>query len=274
MPLPAAPSRSAGVSSKARSAVEDEFSPSFSSSRVTAKPSAPGAPRRTGVMRSPSRAKTRNVDACEPLVIHCLAPVMRPSASACASRSRPEPEPGLGQRERAELLAPAASAGPCPVGAVGEQRQRARARVHRDRHADAGVGARELLEHEHVGEEVRARAAVLLGHADAHQPELAELGEDLAREVVLAVPRGRVRGDPARRRSARASERISCCSSVSSCRLMRAHRWSAAARAEPPTAAPPPSAAAPPRSRRPEAVEAQDLPALLARDPRELRVRG
>ena len=38
-----------------------------------------------------------------------------------------------------------------------------------------GVGARELLEHEHVGDEVRAGAAELLGHADAHQPELAEL---------------------------------------------------------------------------------------------------
>ena len=79
MPSPGSPSRSAGVSSNARSAVEEEFSPSFSSSRVTAKPSAP-ARTTNALMRSSSRAKTRNVDACEPLVIHCLEPVIRPSA--------------------------------------------------------------------------------------------------------------------------------------------------------------------------------------------------
>ena len=67
--------------------------------------------------------------------------------------------------------------------------------MHGDRDADARVAARELLEHEHVGEEVRAGAAVLLRHADAHQPELGELGEDVAREVVLAIPLGGVRLD-------------------------------------------------------------------------------
>ena len=75
--------------------------------------------------------------------------------------------------------------------------------MHGDRHADAGVGARELLQHEDVGEEVRARAAVLLGHADAHQPELGELAEELLREVVLAVPLGRVRLDLGLRELAR-----------------------------------------------------------------------
>src|SRR5205823_3199246 len=54
---------------------------------------------------------------------------------------------------------------------------------------------RELLEHEHVGEEVGARAALLRGHADAHEPELAELGEQLAREEVLAIPLRRARRD-------------------------------------------------------------------------------
>ena len=64
-----------------------------------------------------------------------------------------------------------------------------------DRDADTRVAARELLEHEHVGEEVGSGSAVLLGDADAHQPELGELGEDVAGEVVLAVPLGRVRLD-------------------------------------------------------------------------------
>ena len=62
MPLPGSPSRSAGVSSNTRSAVEDEFSPSFSSSRVTAKPSAP-ARTMNALMRSSSRANTRIVEA-------------------------------------------------------------------------------------------------------------------------------------------------------------------------------------------------------------------
>ena len=67
--------------------------------------------------------------------------------------------------------------------------------MHADGDADPGVRTRELLEDEDVGEEVRARAAVLVRHADAHQPELGELREDLLREAVLAVPLGRVRLD-------------------------------------------------------------------------------
>ena len=67
--------------------------------------------------------------------------------------------------------------------------------MHGDRDPHAGVAARELLEHEDVGDEVGACAAVLLRHADAHQPELGELREELAREVVLAIPLGRVRFD-------------------------------------------------------------------------------
>ena len=44
------------------------------------------------------------------------------------------------------------------------------------------VDARELLDGERVGERVAAAAAVLLGERDPHQPELAELGDDLVRE--------------------------------------------------------------------------------------------
>ncbi len=105
---------------------------------------------------------------------------------------------GLGQRERAEHLA-GSELGDEPLllllAAEGEDRQRDGARVHGDGDADAGIRARELLEHEDVREEVRSRAPELLGHADAHQPELAQLGEQLAREGVLAVPGRRVRGD-------------------------------------------------------------------------------
>src|SRR5204862_2479193 len=68
-------------------------------------------------------------------------------------------------------------------------------RVHRHRHADAGIRARELLEHEHIREEVRTGAAVLLRDADAHQSGLGQLPEELAREPLLPVPLRGVRLD-------------------------------------------------------------------------------
>ena len=110
MPSPGAPSRSAGVASNARSAVEEEFSPIFSSSRVTAKP---GAPARTTNAPMPvsARAKTMNVAACDPLVIHCFVPVSRPSESArvrSAAASEPEPD---SVSANAPSSSPAASAG-------------------------------------------------------------------------------------------------------------------------------------------------------------------
>ena len=113
---------------------------------------------------------------------------------------------GLGERKGADHLAARErrhEARPLLVGAEVEDRQRDGARVDADRHADAGVRARDLLEDEDVGEEVRARAAVLLRDADAHQPQLGELAEDLLREVVLAVPLGRVRLDLGRGELAR-----------------------------------------------------------------------
>ena len=64
-----------------------------------------------------------------------------------------------------------------------------------DGHTDARVTARELFEHEDVGEEVGTRAAQLFGYADAHQPELGEPGEQVSREPVLPIPLPRVRRD-------------------------------------------------------------------------------
>ncbi len=64
-----------------------------------------------------------------------------------------------------------------------------------NRHANAGIRARELLEHEHVREEVRPRAAVLLGHTDTHEPELGELRVEVVGEAVLTIPRTCVRDD-------------------------------------------------------------------------------
>jgi hypothetical protein len=66
-----------------------------------------------------------------------------------------------------------------------------------DGHGDphAGVAARQLLENEDVREEVRARSAVLLRHADAEEAEFGELREQLARKFVRAIPVGGVRRD-------------------------------------------------------------------------------
>ena len=141
-------------------------------------------------------------------MIHCLAPVIvQPSPSGSARvRSDPASEPASGSvSANAPIASPRASGGTkrdaLLVGAEREQRQRARARVHRDRHAHPRVGARQLLQHEDVREEVRPRAAVLLGDADAHQPELGERREHLAREAVLAIPLRRRAARSARGRS-------------------------------------------------------------------------
>ena len=208
-------------------------------------------------------------------MIHCLAPVIRPSGRrACASRRRPSPSPDSVSANAGELLAGGQrrhALGRSVRRAVVEDRQRAGARVHGDGHADAGVGARELLEHEHVGEEVRARAAVLLGHADAHQPELAQLAEQLAREVVVAVPLGRVRRDPLVGEAPREVADLALVVGE----LVRAHRRRTAPARAPspaaqPTARPPPRRAAAAAS---QTFEPHDLPALLARHARQLRVR-
>ena len=134
--------------------------------------------------------------------MNCFAPEMcQPPSSRVAdvrSDAGVGSRLGLGQREGADQLAARErrhEARPLLLGAEAQQRQGHGARVHGDGDADAGVAARELLDHEHVGEEVRPGAAVLLRHADAHQAELGELREDVAREVVLAIPLGGVRLD-------------------------------------------------------------------------------
>src|SRR4051794_37149137 len=105
----------------------------------------------------------------------------------------------LGQRERGDLVALRErrhEALDLLGRAVVEDGQRAGAGVDGEGDADARVGTGDLFEDEDVAEEVGARAARLLGDADAHEPELAELAEDRFGEVVVAVPlRGGGRDD-------------------------------------------------------------------------------
>src|SRR5436190_7444180 len=68
--------------------------------------------------------------------------------------------------------------------------------MDRDCDTDPRIRSRQLFEHENVREEVGARAAVFIGHADTKQPELGQRAEQLARKAVLAVPIGSMRLDP------------------------------------------------------------------------------
>ena len=97
--------------------MEDELSPSFSSSRVTSTCSRPSTnadtPRAPPVDGS-VRAKRTNVPAKLPFVHHCLAPVRRqPSPSAAAMvRSAPASEPeSASVSANAPIVSPRASEG-------------------------------------------------------------------------------------------------------------------------------------------------------------------
>ena len=166
-------------------------------------------PRAPGVSGS-VRAKSRNVPACSAVEMNCFVPEMRqpsPFGSA-AVRSEPASEPAsVSVSAKAPISSPRASGGTkrercssVPKVRIGSVTALVCTPTVTP---DSGVAPRELLEDEDVGEEVRAGAAVLLGHADAHQPELGELAEDLLREAVLAVPLGRVRLDLGRGELAR-----------------------------------------------------------------------
>ena len=256
------------MSSNARSAVEEEFSPIFSSSRVTRSPrrrAARGTPRPL-VLAGEDEERRREGAVGDPL-LGAGDPVVASTRVRIAPAS--EPRARLGQRERGELLARRQrrhEALDLLLGAVVEDRQRARAGVHGDGHADARVGARELLEHEHVGEEVRPRAAVLLGHAHAHQARARRARRTARAGSGARGPTAAACGAIFSSANRRVRSRISRWSSVSSCRLMRAPP--AARRRRPPA-----------RRGRDDAqlaaqtFEAHDLPPLLARHARQFLVR-
>ena len=112
----------------------------------------------------------------------------------------------LGQREAADLLArrevgqPARALG---VVALVEDRRAHQRALHRHRDRRRRAGARDLLQRDRVGEGVHPGAAPAFRDHRAQQSELAELREDLLRELVAAVDLGRARQDLARRQVAR-----------------------------------------------------------------------
>jgi len=67
--------------------------------------------------------------------------------------------------------------------------------MYRNGHPDAGVRARQLLEHQDVREKVCASSPVLLRHANTHQAQLRKPTVQLAGKMVLPIPFGCVRID-------------------------------------------------------------------------------
>ena len=152
-----------------------------------------------------SRAKTSNVAACEPLVIHCLAPVMPAVRDAAAHRAgvragartrsartlrSPRPPPAAGRAARPARACRARAAAACTRSCARRpSRRRRRPRAPAPRARARRRGSRRP----------RRRAP------PARRPpsgRAAELAEQLARERVLAVPAGRLRARSARPRSA------------------------------------------------------------------------
>jgi hypothetical protein len=161
--------------------------------------------------RNTRRPWLRRVRACEeehgPTEAAVRDPLLRPGdrpAVAVLDRRRTQragirSRLRLGEREGADLLAARERWHEVLlllVGAEGEYRQRDRTRVDGDRHTDARVGSRKLLEHEDVADKVGAGTPVLLRNAHAEQARLAELRQQLPREAVRAVPRRRLGRDP------------------------------------------------------------------------------
>ena len=111
-------SRPTNASSKRMSAVDDELRPSFSSSRVTST-SLPSTRKALiaarAVARGSVRAKTRNVPAWLPFVIHCFAPLEPPAVvrrRTAVERRAPASEPESGSvSANAPSMRPAASSG-------------------------------------------------------------------------------------------------------------------------------------------------------------------
>jgi hypothetical protein len=112
-----------------------------------------------------------------------------PGVGACLRLGEPE----RGERAPGDQVGQPALA--LRRAAVGEDRVDAEADACGQRDARGLVDVAELLDGHAQAGEVAARAAVLLGHDQAEQAQLAHLGDEVRREVVGLVPLRDVRRD-------------------------------------------------------------------------------
>ena len=148
------------------------------------------------ISSSPVRAVsvTPQVMSVPALVMNIFEPLTTqlPSRSSAVVRVLPASEPAPGSvRPNAASFAAGGEVGQPPLllllGAEEVDRHRPERRVRRDGDRDGRVDPGQLLDRERVGDGVAAGAAVLLRDRQAHQAELAELGDELVREARLAV---------------------------------------------------------------------------------------
>jgi hypothetical protein len=235
MPLPSGPSRSAGVPSKLRSAVEEEFRPIFSSSRVTANPSAPARTTKA-LMRWSSRANTRNVDACDPFVIHCLDPLMRPSAYRVRIALASEPEPDS-VSANAPSSSPEASA--ATYGDPWSSSGSVQALVCTATVTPTPASARESSSSTSTYERKSAPAPPCSSGTHTPISPSSPSSANSSRGKVCSRSHRAAWGATCSSANRLASSRISRCSGVSSCRLMPGSAAAPASRCRPPR--PPPA---------------------------------
>ena len=187
------------------SAVEDELRPSFSSSRVTSTslPSTRNAltPRVPAVDAS-VRAKTRNVPAWLPFVIHCFEPLsLQPSPSATAvERSAPASDPESGSvSAKAPMTRPAARSGTnrrCCSSVPNARIGSVAALVWTATVTPTPASARESSSSTRMYEMKSAPAPPSSsGTQTPISPSSPSFANTCSRERVLAIPAGRVRCD-------------------------------------------------------------------------------
>ena len=145
---------------------------------------------------------TTEVRSLPELVMNALAPLTThwsPSrVGAGAGGAGVGAATGLGQPERREGAAGdevGQEALLLLVAAEAEDRVDAEADARAQGDADGLVDATELLDRDDEGHEVGVGAAVLLRHDQAEESEVTHLGDEVGREVAVAVPLRDVRRD-------------------------------------------------------------------------------